>query len=88
MDSAKTTARHPYEQFAWRSLVGLAVVITAATGFGLLLLLVRPVHPQPGKRPSTVAGRSSAAPPPGPAGTAGCCRSRMAAAVSSRLGKP
>ena len=41
MDSAKTTARHPYEQFAWRSLVGLAAVIAAATGFSLLLLLVR-----------------------------------------------
>ena len=41
MDSAKTTARRPYEHFAWRSLVGLAAVIAGATGFGLLLLLVR-----------------------------------------------
>ena len=41
MASAKTTALHPYEHFAWRSLVGLAAVIAAATGFGLLLLLVR-----------------------------------------------
>jgi undecaprenyl-diphosphatase len=31
----------PYEHFARRSLAGLAAVIAAATGFGLLLLLVR-----------------------------------------------
>ena len=41
MYSAKRTALHSYEHFAWRSLVGLAAVIAAATGFGLLLLLVR-----------------------------------------------
>ena len=41
MASAETAALHPYEHFAWRSLVGLAAVIAAATGFGLLLLLVR-----------------------------------------------
>jgi undecaprenyl-diphosphatase len=41
MYSAKRTALHSYEHFAWRGLVGLAAVIAAATGFGLLLLLVR-----------------------------------------------
>ena len=41
MTSARTTALRPYEHFAWRSLVGLAIVIAGATGFGLLLLLVR-----------------------------------------------
>ena len=40
MTSVKSTLR-PYEHFAWRSLVGLGAVIAAATGFGLLLLLVR-----------------------------------------------
>jgi undecaprenyl-diphosphatase len=41
MDPVNRTALRPYEHFAWRSLVGLAAVIAAATGFGLLLLLVR-----------------------------------------------
>jgi undecaprenyl-diphosphatase len=41
MASARTAALRPYEHFARRSLVGLAAVIAAATGFGLLLLLVR-----------------------------------------------
>jgi|tagenome__1003787_1003787.scaffolds.fasta_scaffold20988226_4 undecaprenyl-diphosphatase len=41
MDSVNRTALRPYEHFAWRSLAGLAAVIAAATGFGLLLLLVR-----------------------------------------------
>jgi undecaprenyl-diphosphatase len=41
MTSAKTAALHPYEHFAWRSMVGLAAIIAAATGFSLLLLLVR-----------------------------------------------
>jgi len=41
MASARTATLRPYEHFAWRSLVGLATVIAAATGFGLLLLLVR-----------------------------------------------
>jgi diacylglycerol kinase family enzyme/membrane-associated phospholipid phosphatase len=41
MASARTVALRPYEHFARRSLAGLAAVIAAATGFGLLLLLVR-----------------------------------------------
>ncbi len=41
MTSARTTALRPYEHFAWRSLAGLVIVIAGATGFGLLLLLVR-----------------------------------------------
>jgi undecaprenyl-diphosphatase len=41
MASARTAALRPFEHFAWRSLVGLATIIAAATGFGLLLLLVR-----------------------------------------------
>jgi undecaprenyl-diphosphatase len=41
MASARTAALRPYEHFARRGLVGLAAVIAAATGFGLLLLLVR-----------------------------------------------
>ena len=41
MSSARTTALRPYEHFAWRSLIGLVVIIAGATGFGLLLLLVR-----------------------------------------------
>ncbi|HEU5390259.1 MAG TPA: phosphatase PAP2 family protein [Streptosporangiaceae bacterium] len=41
MDSVNRTALRPYEHFAWRSLAGLAAVTAAATGFGLLLLLVR-----------------------------------------------
>jgi undecaprenyl-diphosphatase len=41
MTSARTTALRPYEHFAWRSLTGLIVLIAGATGFGLLLLLVR-----------------------------------------------
>jgi len=41
MTSTKPAALHPYEHFAWRSLAGLAAIIAAATGFGLLLLLVR-----------------------------------------------
>jgi undecaprenyl-diphosphatase len=41
MSSARTTALRPYEHFAWRSLAGLVMVIAGATGFGLLLLLVR-----------------------------------------------
>ena len=41
MASARTATLRPFEHFAWRSLAGLATVIAAATGFGLLLLLVR-----------------------------------------------
>ena len=41
MTSARTTTLRPYEHFAWRSLTGLVVLIAGATGFGLLLLLVR-----------------------------------------------
>ena len=41
MTSARTTALRPYEHFAWRSLIGLVIIIAGATGFGLLLLLVR-----------------------------------------------
>ena len=41
MTSAPTTTLRPYEHFAWRSLTGLVVLIAGATGFGLLLLLVR-----------------------------------------------
>ena len=41
MTTTERAGLHPYEHFAWRSLVGLAAVIAAATGFGLLLLLVR-----------------------------------------------
>ena len=41
MTTTKTAALHPCEHFAWRSLVGLVVAIAAATGFGVLLLLVR-----------------------------------------------
>ena len=41
MNSANRTAMRRYEHFAERSLAGLAAVIAAATGFGLLLLLVR-----------------------------------------------
>jgi undecaprenyl-diphosphatase len=41
MASAKSAALRPYEHFAWRSLAGLAAIIAAATGFGVLLLLVR-----------------------------------------------
>jgi undecaprenyl-diphosphatase len=41
MASTKTAALHPYEHFAWRSLVGLVAAVAAATGFGMLLLLVR-----------------------------------------------
>src|SRR5690349_7532174 len=41
MTSAQTTALHRYEHFAWRSVAGLALIIAAATGFGLLLLLVK-----------------------------------------------
>jgi hypothetical protein len=41
MDTVNRTALRPYEHFAWRSLTGLAAVTAAATGFGLLLLLVR-----------------------------------------------
>jgi undecaprenyl-diphosphatase len=41
MASARTEGLRPYEHFARRSLIGLAAVIAAATGFGLLLLLVR-----------------------------------------------
>jgi undecaprenyl-diphosphatase len=41
MTTTKPAALHPYEHFAWRSLTGLIAVIAAATGFGLLLLLVR-----------------------------------------------
>ena len=41
MASTKAAALHPYEHFAWRSLVGLVAVVAAATGFGVLLLLVR-----------------------------------------------
>ena len=40
MTTVKSALR-PYEHFAWRSLVGLGAVIATATGFGLLLLLVR-----------------------------------------------
>jgi undecaprenyl-diphosphatase len=41
MASARTAPLRPFEHFAWRSLGGLVAVIAAATGFGLLLLLVR-----------------------------------------------
>src|SRR5947207_11921827 len=41
MTSARTTALRPYQHFGWRSLIGLVVIIAGATGFGLLLLLVR-----------------------------------------------
>jgi undecaprenyl-diphosphatase len=41
MASAKTATWRPFGHFAERSLAGLAAVIAAATGFGLLLLLVR-----------------------------------------------
>jgi undecaprenyl-diphosphatase len=41
MATAKTATWRPFEHFAERSLVGLAAVIAAATGFGVLLLLVR-----------------------------------------------
>jgi undecaprenyl-diphosphatase len=41
MASTKTAALRPYEHFAWRSLAGLVTVVAGATGFGLLLLLVR-----------------------------------------------
>jgi undecaprenyl-diphosphatase len=41
MTSARTTTLRPYEHFARRSLTGLVVLIAGATGFGLLLLLVR-----------------------------------------------
>ena len=41
MASAKSAALRPYEHFAWRSLAGLAAIIAAATGFGVLLLLIR-----------------------------------------------
>jgi undecaprenyl-diphosphatase len=41
MDSAQKTALRPYEYFAWRSLAGLVIVIAGATGFGLVLLVVR-----------------------------------------------
>jgi undecaprenyl-diphosphatase len=41
MASARTATLRPYEHFVRRSLVGLAAIIAAATGFGVLLLLVR-----------------------------------------------
>jgi undecaprenyl-diphosphatase len=41
MASARTAALRPFEHFAWRSVIGLVTVIAAATGFGVLLLLVR-----------------------------------------------
>jgi undecaprenyl-diphosphatase len=41
MAIAKTRTWRPFEHFAGRSLAGLAAVIAAASGFGLLLLLVR-----------------------------------------------
>ena len=41
MASAKAAALRPYEHFAWRSLTGLAAIVAAGCGFGVLLLLVR-----------------------------------------------
>ena len=41
MATAKTATWRPFEHFAGRSLAGLVAVIAAASGFGLLLLLVR-----------------------------------------------
>ncbi|HEU5388564.1 MAG TPA: phosphatase PAP2 family protein [Streptosporangiaceae bacterium] len=41
MTSARTNTLRPYEHFAWRSVAGLITIIAGATGFGLLLLLVR-----------------------------------------------